>query len=130
MPKPFILELYFLFVSISWEMLEGYNRLELLIPEKVKPHSHTQLFMYVKYFLVHIRKFGKWPHPTHKLIFQFRMKSMMMTTRIFNFLYPQQPNPNNLFFPDHSLPFSFLHLLLSYYILRCVIDTLKNALPS
>ena len=73
MPKPFILELYFLFVSISWEMLEGYNRLELLIPEKVKPHSHTQLFMYVKYFLVHIRKFGKWPHPTHKLIFQFRM---------------------------------------------------------
>ena len=45
MPKPFILELYFLFVSISWEMLEGYNRLELLIPEKVKPHTVTHNFL-------------------------------------------------------------------------------------
>ena len=64
--------------------------------------------MYVKYFLVHIRKSGKWPHPTHKLIFQFRMKSMMMT-RIFNFIFPQHPSPNHLFFLTIAYPPSCIY---------------------
>jgi len=40
----------FFFVSISWEMLEGYNRLELLIPEKVKPHTAHTTFYVCKIF--------------------------------------------------------------------------------